>query len=261
MDYFWKENKRWVLLVGGGLFAVLLYTWLVIGPIKAGAAKAERDRVAERQALEAKMALGVPAPEALAAAKRDRDQMQKALATVGKELVFKPDDRFRKGDRQTATAHYEDLLVQIERGLSDKAKKAKVEFNGQVGLGAEKAGDQIPEMLLRLAAAEYVVGLALDLGVEKIEQVDAMQTPSRDAAPGPGAFLNAYGVYLRFRAKSETAYRLAHAVQKKGQYLAVTQFEWSRDDVARDSVLVGLGVAVLNVDEKAPLVPKPGGTP
>jgi hypothetical protein len=259
MDYFWKENKRFTLFVGGGLLFVLFFHWFVLGPIRAGATKAERDRVNERKDLESRMAQGVPAPDALAAAKRDRDQYQKSLAAVSKELVFKPDDRYKRGERESAKAHYDNLRLEIEKGLKDKAKDAKVEFNGAVGLGEESSPDQIPELLLRMAAAERLVAVALAAGIEKIEQVDAMATPSRDAAPGPGAFLNAYGIFFKFRAKAETAYRIAHAVQKKGQYLAVTQLDWSRDDVARDSVLVQMGVAVLSVDEKAPLVPKPAG--
>jgi hypothetical protein len=260
MDYFWKENRRFTLMVGGGLLFVLLFHWFVLGPIRAGADSAEKARGNQRRDLEAKMALGVPAPDALAAAKRDRDQYQKALGSVAKELVFKPDDRFKKGERESAKTHFENLRIEIEKQLREKAKDAKVDYAGTLGLGEEPLADQIPELLLRLAAAERVVSVALATGVEKIEQVDAMQTPSRDAAPGPGSFLNAYGVFVKFRAKSEAAYRIAHAVQKKGQYLAVTQFEWSRDDIARDSVLVQMGVAVLAVDEKAPLTPKSGNS-
>jgi hypothetical protein len=262
MDYFWKENKKFVVAVAGGVLAVFLYHSFVLGPIRASAASSERSRTNERRELEAKMAQGVPAPDALALAKRDREQYQKALAAVSKEVVFKADDRFKKGERESAKAHYDNLRLEVEKQLKSKAGMAKVEFTGTLGLGEESQADQIPELLLRLAAAERLVSVAIEAGgVSKIEQVDAMAALSRDAAPGPGAFLNAYGVFMKFTGKSEAAFKIAHAVQKRGQYLAVTHFDLTREDVARDHCAASIGVAVLRVDEKAPIVPKPGAAP
>ena len=38
MEYFWKENKKFVIAVGGGLAFLILYNSIVLGPIRRDAA-------------------------------------------------------------------------------------------------------------------------------------------------------------------------------------------------------------------------------
>jgi hypothetical protein len=68
--------------------------------------------------------------------------------------------------------------------------------------------------------------------------------------------LEAYTVFLKVRSSSEAAFRILHGVQKKGNYLAVTRFSWAQEDPARDFGTASISVAVLRVDEKAPLAAK-----
>jgi hypothetical protein len=261
MDYFWKENKRFVIAAGAGALVAILYWSFLVSPLRSAAATAARDRLREKREFEALIAQGVPAKEAPRDAAQDRDDTQKALAALVKDIGFKPPERYRKPDAQ-ARLHYEDLKLVVEKELKDKASKAKIDFQGGLGMGDEARDELLPEMLLRLAVVERLVTQAVEAGVEKIEAVDGMANAG-DSGPATkkGTFLNAHTVFLKVRASSEAAFRILHGVQRKGNYLAVTQFGWAQDDPGRDMGAVSITVAVLRVDEKAPLEPKPEERP
>jgi hypothetical protein len=261
MDYFWKENKVYVVAAGAGALGALLYWMFLVSPFRTEAASAARQRASEKAAYETLIAQGVPARNAPADAATDRDDSQKALAALVKDVAFKPADRFRKPDAE-AKSHYEDLKLKVEKELKEKATKAKIEFQGGLGLGDDNRDDLLPELLLRLAVVDRVVSAAIEAGVEKIEAVDGLYGANDSgAANRKGAFLNAHAVFLKVRASSEAAFRILHGVQRKGAYLAVTQFAWAQDDPGRDLGAVSITVAVLKVDEKAPLEPKTEARP
>ncbi|HYF01400.1 MAG TPA: hypothetical protein VEJ18_20930 [Planctomycetota bacterium] len=259
MDYFWKENKKFVLAVGGGLLGVMVYHWVVLGPIRGGAAAAEKSRQQQTADLKARMAEGVPAADVVASAKRDRDGLRKALASAVKDVEFRLPERYAKPDRQGAKAHFDDLRLDVEKELREKATKAKVDFQGGLGLPEDSRPEEIPDLLRRMAAAERLVLLAIEAGVEKIEQVDAMaEAGSGAASPGTpaGGAVSALPVFMKFKAGSEAAFRVLHGAQKKGAYLAVTQFEFVREDVARDRGSAAIMGALLRVEDK-PAEPRP----
>ena len=256
MDYFWKENKKFVIATGAGLLVLVLYWSFLVSPFRKEAARAASDRLRERREYETLISQGVPAKDAPAAAALDRDESQKVLASLLKDIAFKPAKRFEMPPKE-AKGHYEDLKLNVQTELKEKAAKAKIDFAGGLGMGDDVRDDLLPELLLRLAVVERVVDAAVAAGVEKIEAVDGLANAG-DSGPAlkKGAFLNAYSVFLKVRASSEAAFRILHGVQQKGNYLAVTQFAWAQDDPARDLGAVSLTVAVLRVDEKAPLEPK-----
>ena len=262
MDYFWKENKVYVIAAGAGALGALLYWMFLVSPFRQEAASAARQRANEKSAYETLIAQGVPARNAPADAATDRDDSQKALAALVKDVAFKPSDRFRKPDGEAAKSFYQDQKLKVEKELKEKAAKAKIEFQGGLGLGDDDRDDLLPELLLRLAVIERVVSTAIEAGVEKIEAVDGL-AGANDSGPAnrKGAFLNAHSVFLKVRASSEAAFRILHGVQRKGAYLAVTQFAWAQDDPGRDLGAVSITVAVLRVDEKAPLEPKTEARP
>ncbi|HEX7900637.1 MAG TPA: hypothetical protein VF950_22935 [Planctomycetota bacterium] len=252
MDYFWKENKKFVIAVGAGALVVILYWSFLVSPFRAGAVDAARRRAQEKRDYEALIAQGVPAKDAVAAASQDRDETKKILASLVKDVGFKLPERYKK-DRDV----YDDLRIKVKTELKEKATKAKIDFQGDLGLNEEIRDEDLPELLLRLAAVERVVSQAVDAGVEKIESVDGMADARESGPPQKkGGFLRAYSVFVKLRASSEAAFRVIHGVQKKGNYLAVTKFSWAQDDPARDMGSASITVAVLRVDEKAPLEAK-----
>lgn len=257
MDYFWKENKKFVIATGAGLLVLVLYWSFLVSPFRKEASGAASERLRQRLAYENLIAQGVPAKDAPAAAALDRGESEKVLGALLKDIAFKPAKRFELPPKE-AKGHYEDQKLNIYNELKEKASKAKIEFPAHLGMGDEVRDDLLPELLLRLAVVERVVDTAIAAGVEKIEAVDGLANAG-DSGPAlkKGAFLNAYSVFLKVRASSEAAFRILHGVQRKGNYLAVTQFGWAQDDPARDMGAVSLTVAVLRVDEKAPLEPQP----
>src|SRR6516164_6966467 len=100
MEYFWKENKRYLIAVGAGLAFLILYQALVLGRIRGAADLAERTRKTKQSDLERKMAQGVPTEESLQVARRDRDLTRKMLAAMAPETAFAVPDRFQKPKSQ-----------------------------------------------------------------------------------------------------------------------------------------------------------------
>src|SRR5213596_3070775 len=101
MEYFWKENKRFVVAIGGGILFLMLYNGFVLGPIRTGAAEAVRARVREKSELERKMAQGVPTDDGLASGRKDRDQNRNALAKMTPEVAFALSEKFQKPKRES----------------------------------------------------------------------------------------------------------------------------------------------------------------
>jgi hypothetical protein len=69
-------------------------------------------------------------------------------------------------------------------------------------------------------------------------------------------FLTKYSVFMKVTGRAESIFRILHAAQKKGSYLALTHFEIGRPDATKDSFEASIGVALLKVDDKAGLETK-----
>src|SRR5581483_4590060 len=123
MEYFWKENKRFVVAVGAGLALLILYQALVLGKIRGAAELAERTRRSRQSELERKMAQGVPTEESLQIARRDRDLTRKVLSSMAPEAAFTISDRFKPKGRspKDQKEQFEDLVISLTKELGDKA--------------------------------------------------------------------------------------------------------------------------------------------
>ena len=253
MEYFWKENKRFVVAVGGGLVFLLLYQSLVLGKIRGAADAAERRRVSEKRDLERKMAQGVPTDDGLVQGRKDRDLNRKILASMAPETAFVIPERFQKPKRDVK-AHYENLKIELLNQLGEKAVAGRMSFPQTVGLPDDVNEDSAAEMLLRLAIVERLTNLCIEAECEKIETVNAVHGADQDERSSKKSqFLTKYSVFIRFHGKAESIFKVVHGVQKKGAYLAVTQFDMSRPDATKDVFEASLGVALLKVDDKGAL--------
>jgi hypothetical protein len=208
------------------------------------------------------MADGVPSEETLGVARREVERAKEALAAVRGDAGWKEGTRFRKPEGESATAHFHDLKLELYNELQGRAMKANVVFPKRFELGAAEdpqSEDLARELLLRLAAVERVVLLALDAGVERIDLIDPLYgAESKDqAVTKKGTFLNAYSVLMKFAGRSEAVFKVLHGVQKKGEYFAVPHFEAVRVDPSKDLFAASIAVSLIRVDEKAPIEPKP----
>jgi hypothetical protein len=259
MEYFWKENKRYAIAVGGGLLVFLLADWFVLSPMRSKAVAASKKLELEKRELEARIQNGVPGEDGLRQAAAERDQTRKLIAQAAADASFKPADKF-KMPREGAKAHYEDLKIKTYDALKERSVNvARIPFAPNFGLGDDVPEGQIEEYLLRLAVAERLGALAIESKVEKVETIDALAGSGRgsgEAEPRKGVFMVRHSVLMKFSGSSDSVVKVLHGAQKKGQYLAVTGFDLKRSDSSKDLLDATITVALLKVDEKAPLEPR-----
>jgi len=254
MEYFWKENKRFVLAVGGAFIALLLYNSFVLSPLRSAAAGAYSQRNRELKELERKMSQGVPNDDGLVAGRRDRDQNRKVLASMTPEVGFALGERFQKPKRESIKSYFDNLKLDLVKDLQTKAVGNKVALPANIALPNDISDETSTEVLSRLAMVERLVGLAVDSDVEKIETIDAEYGMERDERSSKKSqFLTKYSVFMKVNGKAESIFKILHGAQKKGSYLAITHFEIGRPDATKDLFEASIGAALLKVDEKASL--------
>ena len=253
MDYFWKENKRFVLATAGAFVFLLLYNSFVLSPISKAASAAAATRTNKKRDLERRMAQGVPNDDGLVAARRDRDQNRKLLSAMAPEVAFTIDDKFHKPKKKDLREYFDNLKLDLVEQLKKKAVEGRVALTSNIGMPDDISDETAAEALARLAVVERLVLLAIDSGVEKIDLVDA---PMDDRGAKKSQYLTKYSVVMKIVGKSESVFKVVHGAQKKGSFLAVTQFEMGRPDATKDLFEASITTALLKIDEKAGLEAK-----
>ena len=258
MEYFWKENKKFVVAVVGGLVLLFCYYSFVLAPIRKGAADAARDRLNAKKDIERRMQLGVPNEESLVAARRDRDQKRRQLAEMAPQVAFTLSDRFplHKGDK-VEDIKYDSLKLDLVKELQKKSVEGKLQFPQNVGLPDDITEENAQEVLARCAVVERLVTLAVESDIDKIETLDGQYMMDRDERSSKKSqFLTKYSVFIKVVGKQDSVFKLVHGAQKKGSFLAVTNFDLSRPDATKDLFEASIAVAYLKVDDKAGLETK-----
>jgi hypothetical protein len=257
MEYFWKENKRFVAAVGGACLFLLFFYMFALWPIRSGADAAISQRNTKKRDLEKKMAQGVPNPDGLSSGRRDRDLNQKLLASMTPEVAFALGERYVKPKKENIKSYYDNLKLDLVKELHTKATGGKVAFPANLGLPDDVSDETAVEVLSRLAIVDRIVTLAVDSEVEKIDVVDAQYGMERDERGSKKSqFLTKYSVFIKISAKAESIFKVIHGAQKKGSYLSVTHFEMGRPDATKDLFEASIGVALLRVDDKGVLEAK-----
>jgi len=258
MDYFLKENKKFLIAVGAGLLVAFLYNAFILKPLSKSADRAKAVLQREKEDLKRSMENGVPSEDSLVAARAARDGSKRTLRDLVRDVEFKVPDRFKKPERESAKSYFENQIIDLHKELHRDAVKAQINFPATpagLGFGDQVSDEVAPEYLQRLAVVSRVVQVAIEAGVDKIEVIDGLAgTGSRDEAPArKSSFLGKHNVFMKFSGKAESVFKVLHGVQRKGQYLAVTSFEALRDDATKDLFAATISVAMLKVDEKAGL--------
>lgn len=258
MDYFWKENKKYLIAVAAGVAFAFVFNLFVLSPLKANSEKVARDRRIKENEFAAAVKAGVPTEDTLGLARNELRRTKDLLGSLRDELVFKEAERFQKPPGgETLKAHYLFLKDDLYKELKSKASALGL-FPPNFML--EAAGDLIPdelarELLVRLAIVERLVLLAVESKVDRIEQIDALSGVDRKEEPvtKKGGFLNKYSVYMKVKGNSQSIFKLLHGTQKKGSFLAVSQFECVQEDPSKDLFSAGITVSLLRVNEAASL--------
>ena len=257
MEYFWKENKKFVVAVGGSLVFLMLYYSFVLGPIRKGAEGATRERMNAKRDIERRMQQGVPNDDGLVAGRRDREQKRRQLAEMTPQVAFTLSDRFaqRKGDKsKDLSEYYQNLKLDLIKELQKKSVEGKLQFPQNVGLPDDIGEDNAAEVLARCAVVERLVTLAVESDIEKIETLDGQYMMDRDERSSKKSqFLTKYSVFVKVVGKVESVFKMIHGAQKKGSFLALTHFEIGRPDATKDLFEASIAVSYLKVDDKAGL--------
>ena len=255
MEYFWKENKRYCIAVGGAFLFLILYYSFVIWPIRAGSAEAANKRIRERKELERRMSQGMPTVDGLALGRRDLAQTGKVLADMAPQVAFALPDRFQKPKREDIKSYYDNLKINLYNELKQKAIGQKVMFPQNLGLPDDVSDETAIEVLSRLAMVDRVVNLAIESEMERIDVIDGQY--GMDQGNGPQAkkstFLTKYSIFVKVTGRAESVFRMVHGAQKKGSYLAVTHLDMGRSDATKDLFEVSMAVSLLRVDDKSGL--------
>lgn len=258
MEYLWKQNKGFILAVGGGALLVLSWYWWVLTPINAAAEKARRDRQIEENGLKARMAGGVPNDDLLARAERDLQRTRELLASLSTDLQAPAKPPFVAAAKGQAAQYFGNLHLDRWTQISEQAVGARVTLAqrespfGRVVNATEEAAS---ELLLRLALVDRLCKLCIDAGVEKIENVNptAEVQIKEEATADRERFLNALLVNVKLRGSSASIFKVVHGLQKKGDFYAITSFSAEKEGEHEDLFLCEFQAAALLVDASKPI--------
>lgn len=262
MDYFWKENKKYLIAVGAAVFFTLLFFLFVLGPLRRKAEAAAAGRRRAEQSLRQRLEKGLPDEDTVGLARIELKRTRDLLASLVSEVNFREADRYRKPENATWVEHWNAEKMDVDRAL--KAQTATMVHTPKTFVSVlEDPGEEMArELLLRLAVVERLVKVAAEAKVERIDAVDMLPVSSagirkEDPVTRRGVFLNKYSVQMAFKGDQQSVFRVLHALQRKGaSFLAVENFAVDRRDPTKDMLDATLRVSLLRIDEKAPLEAK-----
>jgi hypothetical protein len=258
MEYFWKENKKYLIAVGAAVLFVILFQGFILGPARAKADQVARKRIQDEKALRARVELGVADEDQIGVAKIEIKRTRDLLASLQNDMAFKEAPRYRKPEGQTWAEHWNAEKLEVDRELQKlvRGMQAPRSFLPNVDDPSE---DLARELLLRLAAVYRLVQVAVDAKVERIDVVDMLPVSSAgtrkdEPVTQKGVFLNSYMVHMAFKGDQQSVFKVLQGVQKKGAgFLSVHHFEVDRRDPTKDYLDAVIRVNLLRVDEKAPI--------
>lgn len=162
----WQEHKRWLMGCAAGLL-VYLIGGMVIGSVySTDAVTGEILRLQRRfQAAE------MYKPEALALARREREQLDEELMRLRAALEFKPEPRFRlEGRSEPEDLHFSRVARDLQRELLDRANNLNVELARADLRWPRAVGEEIPDVLIGLALLDQAVTRLLDAHEVVVEE-------------------------------------------------------------------------------------------
>src|SRR5213593_1218245 len=102
MNYAWQERKKFAIPVAGGALVLLIWYFMVLSPMNAGADRAISQRKMEENNLRARLEAGVPQPDTVARAERDEKRLREEIKAIRADMEFKVDPAFQVLERDNA---------------------------------------------------------------------------------------------------------------------------------------------------------------
>lgn len=253
MEYWLKENKKFLLAVAATALFVLLYWLVVLGPIRRGAQRATDKLAADRQNFAFLSSAGVPDEHALDQANSDLRAQEQKLDDLVKRTRLVVDEKYLSKDKySTYREHFEARKLEVRDVLSDLAGADRDTFGFAAPPMENEAAYQ--DGLLRLGVAEAAVNLAVPAAENggKIAAVDPFRGMDR---PNPAdLFVRRVPVEMKVVGTAESLFRILHAFQTKGGYLCVDTLTIGRAATSgQDLFDASIVVCGLVVDPTKPL--------
>ena len=187
MDFadFWQENKRFVLSVAGGGLALLIGLGLIDRFLGQDLRGAQRSIASATQALKNPMY----GASQLADAQAENKALRATVATLSEAVAFESREEFRlRDDAGSASSQFFAITSQTRDDLLRQAGRRGLRLPETLGLPglSPTSEDEIERTLEGFDVVDRVVRLALETGVERIDDMQIRLDPSLGTRKGVG---------------------------------------------------------------------------
>jgi hypothetical protein len=218
---YWQQNKRFVLTVGAGAVTFLVGLAIVDGvyggelrSLQRTVARAESDLRAPRFA-----------KADLDAAEKRNEELQRALAELGSAVTFQTRQGFALDPAAgSPTNQYFDLVARTRDELLRRARRTSLRTPGDIGLPALSPTQtvEIERYMQAVDLIDRVVNMAMDVGVERIDEIEIRLDPGLGSSRGVGR-LERTEVRFRLGGEPLALMRLVLETQSDTRYGAPLQ--------------------------------------
>lgn len=186
LNDFWQENKRFLMTVAGG-FLVLLIGLAVIDRVYGRDLKRANNSIRGSNT-----ALKQPRYQArdLAKAESTNRALKETVATLSEAVAFEAREEFRVVDGAgPASSQFFAVTQRVREDLMRQAGRQGMRIPEDLGLPglSPTSEDAIARTLEGLDAVDRIVRLALDAGVERIDELKISLDPALESRKGVGA--------------------------------------------------------------------------
>ena len=223
LNEYWQENKRFVMLVAGGLLAFLTGEMLISSLI-GDDVRATQSALVRRQ--------GELREERFSTADLDRareqnEALKQALETLRAGVDFEPRPDYVVAAQAASPTQYFSRVTAVRDELLREAGRLDVRLPEDLGLPAlaPTKPAELERHLEALDLIERVVRLAFQHGVPRVERITIRLDPGLGSRKGTGP-VERTQVEMRLSGPSDSLVRLLAATQDgKGQPLLVGELE------------------------------------
>ncbi len=254
MEYWWKENRGFVIPVALAVIVFGMWYVLGVGAIRAGGEKIRIARENKETEYQRRIQRGEPSEDTVRRARADLERTNKLVEELKADLSLRMPDSYKSS--KSAPEFFSAMKEDVRKDVVKKAQQHGVLLpDNSLGFPQNLQGladDVAIEYLERLAIVERLATTAAAAGVSKIDTVNAIVGT---AGPGEGTddlkkalFLKKVAVRMKVTGPSQSVFQWLHAVQKKGDGLVVDDFKAEKLSPHEDIFSAELEVSGLKID-------------
>jgi hypothetical protein len=168
LNDFWQENKRFVLMVAGGLLAFLI-GMLVVDSLYGSELKRMNARLSKAQS---GLRSSMYQRRDLDAARDENERLRAALSELHRAVEFAPRPEFAPGSGPAANRYFA-VVSEVRDDLTERAGRAGLALDAELGLPklSPTREAEILRFLEGLDLVDRSARLALEVGVRRMEKI------------------------------------------------------------------------------------------